>query len=65
MKTIGIYRVTEWGNERLYIEDEAEAKIMRSLTGRKSIDGQTMELIRDLTAGFIRFEMVPTPERRD
>ena len=45
---IKFYRKNVYGNDRIYILDEAIASILRMLTGRKSYDVQDIKLLQKL-----------------
>lgn len=52
-KEIRFYRVRQWGTDREYVLNPADAGIIQQLTGQKTINGRVRELLRDLTAGSI------------
>ena len=59
MKKIIKYKVeSQWGNRREFVVDKGDADIIMRLTGKKTIDSVTRELIRDLTGGMVTFEQV-------
>lgn len=62
-KIIKFYRTRQYGTDREFIHPacEADAGIIRQLTGQRTIDGRIRELIRDLTGGLIAFEEVVAP----
>lgn len=53
MKTIKYYRTNQWGVEREFVHPDSagDAQIIQRLTGKKTIDGTTRELFRDLFGG--------------
>lgn len=59
MKKVIQYKVeSQWGNRREFIVDKGDAYIIARLTGKKTVDSITRELIRDLTGGMVTFEQV-------
>jgi len=60
-KTIQYYTREVYGNKLSYIVNEGDAAIIQQLTGKKTIDSKTRELLRDLTAGIVSFEQVIAP----
>jgi nuclear transport factor 2 (NTF2) superfamily protein len=59
MKKIIQYKVeSQWGNRREFVVNKGDAQILAQLTGKKTIDSVTRELIRDLTCGMVSFEQV-------
>lgn len=62
-KIILFYRTSQWGNEREFIHPDSsgDASIVHQLTGKKTIDGRTRELIRDLTGGSVSFQETIAP----
>lgn len=58
MKTILFYSREVYGNVLEYVVNEADANIIRQLTGKKTITGVERELIRDLTGGLVEFKEV-------
>jgi len=60
-KTIQYYTREVYGNKLSYIVNKDDAAIIQQLTGKKTIDGKTRELLRDLTAGIVSFEQVIVP----
>lgn len=61
VKTIKFYRKNVYGETLEYIADKGDAAIVTRLTGKKTINGITRELIRDLTGGAVGFEEVIAP----
>jgi hypothetical protein len=63
IKVIKFYRKNSYGNELRYIhpDNKADADIVQRLTGKKTIDSVTMELLRDLAGGTISFQEVIAP----
>ena len=57
-KTILFYSREVYGNALEYVVNEADANIIRQLTGKKTITGVERELIRDLTGGLVEFKEV-------
>jgi len=57
-KTIEFYVREHYGNRCEYIKDEADAKIVRQLTGKKTINSTVRELLRDLSGGTLNFVQV-------
>jgi len=57
MRIIKYFRRVNYGIESKYIHPDyaGDQKIIQQLTGKKTIDSITMELIRDLTGAQIRF----------
>ena len=62
-KTILFYSREVYGNSLEYIVNEADANIVRQLTGKKTISEIERELIRDLTGSFIQFKEVLAPRK--
>jgi len=62
-KVIHYYRKVQYGCEREFIAPscEADARIIRQLTGSKTISGVIRELIHDLSGGQITFLEVIAP----
>jgi len=60
-KTIQYYTREVYGNKLSYIVNKDDAAIIQQLTGKKTIDSKTRELLRDLTAGIVSFEQVIAP----
>jgi hypothetical protein len=60
-KQINYYTKDVYGNRQEYVADKGSADIIRQLTGKKTINGQTRELIRDLTGGAVGFTLIPQP----
>lgn len=60
-KIIHYYRREVYGQPLEYIRDAGDAKIIHQLTGKKTINGVTRELIRDLSGGRIEFEQCFAP----
>lgn len=56
-KIIKYYRRNVWGKDHKYIhpDNSGDASIIAQLTGKKTIDSITIELIRDLTEGRVNF----------
>jgi hypothetical protein len=61
-KTIQFYSRDVYGNRLEYISNQADADLLRRLTGKKTISGVERELIRDLTGGLVTFEEVLAPK---
>ncbi|HEV7924442.1 MAG TPA: hypothetical protein VGR14_03760 [Verrucomicrobiae bacterium] len=57
IKIIHFYRKVQFGVEREFVHPDCEpdAKIIRQLTGQKTITPAVRELIRDLTASAVDF----------
>ena len=62
-KTIKFYRREVYGNPLEYIHpsNAEEAKIVQRLTGKKTIDQTTREMIETLSGNEISFEQVFAP----
>ena len=58
MKVIEYYIREIYGMERGYILDPKDAKLVMELTGKKTIDHRTREVIRDLSGDMIQFQQV-------
>jgi hypothetical protein len=52
---IQYFKKSVYGNTFEYVADAGKAQILTKLTGQKTINGVTRELLRDLTAGQIEF----------
>lgn len=63
-KTILFYSREVYGNPLEYIVNEADANIVRQLTGKKTISGRERELIRDLTGNLVDFKEVFAPKNK-
>ena len=61
-KTIEYYSKDVYGNRLEYVINKDDARIIRQLTGKKTISGIERELIRDLTGSFIEFKEVLPPK---
>ena len=61
-KTIEYYSKEVYGNRLEYVINKDDARIIRQLTGKKTISGVERELIRDLTVSFIEFKEVLPPK---
>lgn len=59
-KTIKYYVREVYGNRLEYIhpDNKGDAEILQRLTGKKTIDSRTRELVRDLSNGQIEFKQV-------
>lgn len=57
-KTIQFYTREVYGSPMGYVADKNDAAIIARLTGRKTIDCVTRELIADLTGGAVRFQEI-------
>lgn len=57
-KKIQYYVREVYGKPLEYVKDAGDAKLIRQLTGKKTIDCQTRELIHDLSGGLVFFERV-------
>lgn len=57
------YRLSQFGNVREFVHpsSEGDAKIIRQLTGQKTITGVVRELVRDLTRGAVQWQEVVAP----
>ena len=62
-KTIEYYSKEVYGNRLEYVINKDDARIIRQLTGKKTISGVERELIRDLTGSFIEFKEVLAPKK--
>ena len=62
MKTIEFYSREVYGNRLEYVVNNADADIIRKLTGKKTITGIERELIRDLTGSLVDFKEVLAPK---
>jgi hypothetical protein len=62
-KIIKFYRTNQFGNQREFVHPlcKGDAQIIAQLTGQKTINGVTRELIRDLTGGTVTFEETFAP----
>jgi hypothetical protein len=63
-KTILFYSREVYGNSLEYIVNEADANIVRQLTGKKTISSKERELIRDLTGNLVDFKEVFAPKNK-
>jgi hypothetical protein len=63
-KTILFYSREVYGNSLEYIVNEADADIVRQLTGKKTISSKERELIRDLTGNLVDFKEVFAPKNK-
>lgn len=63
-KTILFYSREVYGNSLEYIVNEADADIVRQLTGKKTISSKERELIRDLTGKSVEFKEVFAPKNK-
>jgi hypothetical protein len=63
-KTILFYSREVYGNSLEYIVNEADANIVRQLTGKKTISSKERELIRDLTGSLVDFKEVLAPKNK-
>ena len=61
-KTIEYYSKEVYGNRLEYVINKDDARIIRQLTGKKTISEIERELIRDLTGSFIEFKEVLPPK---
>ena len=61
-KTIEYYSKDVYGNRLEYVINKDDARIIRQLTGKKTISEIERELIRDLTGSFIEFKEVLPPK---
>ena len=63
MKTIKYYRQRQYGQEREFVaaEHEADAALIRGLTGQKTVTPRIRELITELTAGAVSFVEIIAP----
>lgn len=52
--TIEFYKKTVYGNDMLYIKDKSTAEVVRSLTGKKTIDAEDMKSLEKLGVKFIQ-----------
>jgi hypothetical protein len=57
-KTIEYYVQTIYGVNREKFKNKSEGDIFAKLTGRKTLDSASRELLRDLSEGSIDFKMV-------
>ncbi len=60
-KVIKYYVQSVYGVNRERFFDKAQEGVFKQLTGRKTLDSVSRELIRDLTAGAVGFEQVLPP----
>ena len=62
-KIIKFYRTNQYGVELEFVhpDSEADGRIIRQLTGQKTLNGVTRELIRDLTGCAMDFAEVLAP----
>lgn len=60
-KTIEYYRKSNYGTTHEYVLRKGDADILQRLTGKKTIDGVTRELVRDLSGGHVTFLEVFAP----
>lgn len=62
-KVIPYYVKHVYGNRQEYVAPShaGDAAILSRLTGRKTLDSITRELVRDLTGGQVTFEQVLPP----
>lgn len=51
---IEFYKKSVYGNDMLYIKDEAIANVVRSLTGKKTIDATDIEALKKLGVSFVQ-----------
>jgi hypothetical protein len=65
MKEIRYFRTCQYGVEREFIHPDyaGDSQIVTRLTGKKTIDSATRELLRDLTGGFLFWTEVPAPRQ--
>ena len=61
MTTIKYYVQNIYGVPREKFVDAAQEAVFRQLTGRKTLDSVSRELIRDLTCRAVSFEQVLPP----
>jgi hypothetical protein len=63
MKTIKYYRKSQYGQDREFIaaEHEADAALIRALTGQKTVTPRIRELITELTNGAVSFVEIIAP----
>lgn len=63
-KVIPYYVKHVYGNRQEYVSPshKGDASILTQLTGRKTLDSCTRELVRDLTEGQVTFEQVLPPD---
>lgn len=59
--TIKYYTQHVYGVRREKFADKATEAVFQQLTGRKTLDSVSRELVRDLTAGAVEFEQVLPP----
>ncbi len=59
--TIKYYVQHIYGTPREKFIDAAQEAVFKQLTGRKTLDSVSRELIRDLSGGAIKFEQVLPP----
>lgn len=50
-----------YGTPREKFIDAAQEAVFKQLTGRKTLDSVSRELLRDLTGGAVQFEQVLPP----
>jgi hypothetical protein len=60
-KIIPFYVREVYGNRLEYVVNEADAAILRQLTGQKTINGVMRKLMHDLSSGGIVFQQVLPP----
>jgi hypothetical protein len=61
-KFIEYYVREVFGNRREFFVDKNQETIFLRLTGRKTLDTVSRELIHDLSSGSIKFKQVLPPE---
>ena len=59
--TIKYYIQHVYGTPREKFIDAAQEAVFKQLTGRKTLDSVSRELIRDFTGGAVTFEQVLPP----
>jgi len=62
VKKIQYFVRVSYGQPLEYLVNPAEAKLILQLTGKRTINGVTRELFRDLSGGSISFERVHDPK---
>lgn len=60
-KVIKYYVRELYGTKREFFIDKAESSVFQQLTGRKTLDSVSRELLRDISGGVIQFQQVLPP----
>lgn len=60
-KTIEYYVQSVYGVNRERFKNKSDADLFHKLTGRRTLDGVSRELLRDLSGGAVSFKQVFPP----